>query len=703
MTHRPLAGLDRGRLRLVLAPFFLALAVPAAILVYQAYNQLKWEAFHQYRTLAEELTTRIDGRISRLIGEEEARSYADYGFLVVAGDPAANFLQPSPLSAFPVASDIPGLLGYFQIDAEGVFSTPLVPAADHLAASYGISELELARRRDLQQEIRLTLIRNRLVRELPVGDRRADLREAEGGEIRRSTPPPSTRVGLASDEADRQSHALEAQSLANDKSEGQAAFDLLDQALEAPHRDELAPPSAALGRVEDLNLDLRYQHAPFEAGAKLAKRQTKGAPPERAMRKERSLLPEPSLASSREEREADAVPGPALRVSIFESELDPFRLGLLDSGHFVLYRKVWRDAARSIQGALIEQDAFLRGTVEAVFRDSILSRMSDLAVAYRGAVLAAFSAQTGREYLSSAAELTGDLLHRARLSTPASDLELVFSVGRLPPGPGAWVLGWTAATLALVLCGGFLALDRLGRKQIAMARQQQDFVSAVSHELKTPLTSIRMYSEMLREGWADEGRKGTYYAFICEESERLTRLITNVLQLARLTRNELRVDLKPMAVGELAESLRPKIASLTDRAGFALVLDCAGSAERTIRVDEDFLAQILINLVDNAVKFAREAERKEVRIACRIPQRNQIQLSVRDYGPGVARDQMKKIFKLFYRSGNELTRETVGTGIGLALVRELTLAMGGRVDLVNVQPGAEFRLTFPAERQTTVS
>jgi signal transduction histidine kinase len=510
MTRRPLAGLDRGRLRLVLAFFFLALAVPAAILVYQAYDQLKWEAFHQYRTLAEELTTRIDGRISRLIGEEEARSYADYGFLVVAGDPAANFLQPSPLSAFPVASDIPGLLGYFQIDAEGVFSTPLVPVADHLAASYGISELELAQRRDLQRQIRLTLIRNRLVRGLPVGGRRADLREAESGELRRSTAPPSTRFGVASDDADRGSHALEAQSLANDKAEGQAAFDLLD-------------------------------------------------------------------------------------------------------------------------------------------------------------------------------------------------LELVFSVGRLPPGPGARVLGWTAATLALVLCGGFLALDRLGRKQIAMARQQQDFVSAVSHELKTPLTSIRMYSEMLREGWAGEGRKGTYYAFICEESERLTRLITNVLQLARLTRNELRVDLKPTAVGELAEILRPKIASLTDRAGFALVLDCAGSAERTIRVDEDFLAQILINLVDNAVKFAREAERKEVRIACRTPQRNQIQLSVRDYGPRVARDQMKKIFKLFYRSGNELTRETVGTGIGLALVRELTLAMGGRVDLVNAQPGAEFRLTFPAERQTTAS
>jgi signal transduction histidine kinase len=421
------------------------------------------------------------------------------------------------------------------------------------------------------------------------------------------------------------------------------------------------------------------------------------------MRKERSLLPEPSPASPREEQEVSAAAGPALRVSIFESELDPFRLSLLDSGHFVLYRKVWRDGARSIQGALIEQDAFLRGTVEAAFRDTVLSRMSDLAVAYRGAILAAFGARTGREYRSSAAELTGDLLYRARLSTPASDLELIFSIRRLPAGPGARVLAWTAAALVLVLVGGFLFMERLGRRQIALARQQQDFVSAVSHELKTPLTSIRMYSEMLREGWADEGRKRTYYAFICEESERLTRLIENVLQLARLTRNELRVGLKPTRVGELMETLRPKIANMTERAGFVLDLDCTECAELAIRVDEDFLTQILINLVDNAVKFARDAEHKAVRIDCHVPEHGQVRLSVRDYGPGVPRDQMKKIFELFYRSGNELTRETVGTGIGLALVRELTLAMGGRIDLVNARPGAEFRLTFPVERHTRES
>ncbi|MEA3277540.1 MAG: HAMP domain-containing sensor histidine kinase [Pseudomonadota bacterium] len=387
-----------------------------------------------------------------------------------------------------------------------------------------------------------------------------------------------------------------------------------------------------------------------------------------------------------------------LRVSIFESELDPFELSLLDSGHFVLFRKVWRDGQRYIQGALIEQRQFLEEMIETPFRETALSQMSDLVIAYRGSVLAGVTAHGGRGYLSSAEELIGELLYRAPLSAPAGDLELIFSINRLPAGPGAGVVSWVAAILVLVLCGGFLLMSRLGLRQIEIARQQQDFVSAVSHELKTPLTSIRMYGEMLREGWTDEEKKRGYYDFICDESERLTRLINNVLQLARLTRNELRVDLQPMRVSELIESVRSKVVSQTERAGFALNLDCSDAAEAVIDIDADFFAQILINLVDNAVKFSAGADKRVVELLCRATSGGEVVFSVRDYGPGIPRDQMKKIFRLFYRSGNELTRETVGTGIGLALVRQLTSHMNGHVDAVNAQPGAELRLVFPMSR-----
>jgi signal transduction histidine kinase len=200
---------------------------------------------------------------------------------------------------------------------------------------------------------------------------------------------------------------------------------------------------------------------------------------------------------------------------------------------------------------------------------------------------------------------------------------------------------------------------------------------------------------MLREGWASEERRQTYYDYIYTESERLSRLINNVLQLARMTRRELRLNPRDTTVGELLDGARPSITAQLERAGFALSLDCGQASDAVVHVDPDCVAQILINLVDNAAKFSAGAERREVEIACRLERGRAVTVSVRDYGPGVPKDQMKKIFRLFYRPAGELTRQTVGTGIGLALVRNLTEAMGGSVDVVNRNPGAEFQVRFP--------
>jgi signal transduction histidine kinase len=98
--------------------------------------------------------------------------------------------------------------------------------------------------------------------------------------------------------------------------------------------------------------------------------------------------------------------------------------------------------------------------------------------------------------------------------------------------------------------------------------------------------------------------------------------------------------------------------------------------------------------VDNAIKFSARAQKKAVDIQCRLLQEGGVMFKVRDYGPGIPKDQLKKIFKLFYRTESELTRETVGTGIGLALVKQLSASMNGTIDVVNVDPGAEFRLSF---------
>lgn len=703
-----LPGLNRRRLRVGLSVFFLALAVPTGVLIHHAYGQLKWEAFHQHRVLAEELAARIDARLIEIIDREEARSFADYAFLVVEGDQSANYLQRSPLATFPIVSDVPGLVGYFQVDPDGVLSTPLLPREETRALAFGISPVDRAERVALQTRIAQILSENRLV---PAGTRAVGV--ASGDLTSTTTSPrrdrrqaPEERASTALADADDSEEKL---TEAAGQSSSQIAFDELSSSIESQQpKDKKARGSLAkgsLGRVEDLKLDSEYSARLAEQTADQGTVSKLAPPAKRASRKELTAVPSPRAVVAQGAVETDTVAAepasPAVQFSTFESEIDPFEVGLLNSGHFVLFRKVFRDGQRYIQGALIDRRELLGGVIESAYGKTSLSRMSELAVAFKGNVVAAFGGESSQRYDTGSDALTGALLYQTRLSAPFDELEVILSVTRLPAGPGAKVIAWVAAILAIVLCGGLFLMYRLGARQIDLAAQQQDFVSAVSHELKTPLTSIRMYGEMLRDGWAPEDKKRTYYEYIFQESERLSRLIANVLQLARMTRNELDVDPEAMTVTSLTDGIRSKVASQIERAGFELALDCPEDVGTTVvRVDPDCFSQITINLVDNALKFSAKAERKVVEIAWHRHGARAIVLSVRDHGPGVDKDQMRKIFGLFYRSENELTRETVGTGIGLALVNQLAQAMNASVDVVNRHPGAEFRVTFPAHKNS---
>ena len=684
---------DKRKLRLWLMVFFLALTVPAGVLIHRAYSQLKFESFHRHRAMAEEFAQRIDRKFFDLIDAEEARSFGDYAFLVVAGDPAASFVQRSQLSAYPVESGVPGLIGYFQVDSAGVFSTPLLPQQG-TPRDYGIMDEELARRRDLQQTILTILHENHLVQAEKIAT--GNIAQSKPDSLQEQVPADRERTAYKAGQERFQSSEQERDELKTDGSVAvQQAFDQLSERRVDQGRAK--KKAATLGRVEDLKLEPAYQMGADHAAAEEPESKRTQAGDVRAARKERSAMLEQNSSAVMAPGAASLSKIAEIRISMFESEIDAFEFSVLDSGHFVLFRKVWRDGQRYIQGALIEAGSFFAEAVAADFRRTGLSTASDLAVAYRGDVLSAFSGQTSRPYLSSTDEFKGSLLYKTKLSAPLGDVALIFSITRLPAGPGHAVIIWTAVVLLAVLCAGLILLYRLGATQIDLTCQQQDFVSAVSHELKTPLTSIRMYGEILREGWASEEKKVSYYNYIFDESERLSRLIANVLQLARMNRNDLNIELKPVAVAELMDSVASKISSQIESAGFELNLDCDPQAGPAIvSVDADGFCQIIINLVDNAIKFSAKAELKRVDIGCRLSPNNTARFQVRDYGPGVARDQMKKIFTLFYRSENELTRDTVGTGIGLALVNQLTLAMNGRVDVVNREPGAEFRVEFPA-------
>lgn len=640
---------DNARtLRILLAGIFLALAVPTALLVYQAYSQLKWEAFHLDRLRADEFMVALEQKTREVFAREDARSVSDYEFLVVTGDTERNFVQRSPLSVLPGSIRLPGLIAHFQIDQAGRLSTPLLPGTGKDLSAYGITPAEGEQRK---------AIINRVAQQLTAPERP------------HQNDPVAAGAALAKD--DRQ--------MLFDTLRGQAA-------------DASADTKPAGGRVDELDLDER-----FIARSKpdlSAPASAPSADPQRRRRKEQVAV----ITELAEEAAAEPSPIGQLNVSIFESEVEPFDFATLDDNTFVLFRWVTKSGERLVQGALVERTGFLRGLIGDRFLGTSLSRTTDLLVAYGGSVIATFGADDGKRY-APATELDGTLLHRARLPAPLDDLELVFNIRELPAGPGLSVVIWTTVVLALVFLAGFFALYRLGLRQIQLGRQQQDFVAAVSHELKTPLTSIRMYGEMLQAGWVDDEKRRTYYDFICAESERLSRLIANVLEMARLSNNETQLQLKTTPVATLVDLIISKVGSQVGHAGFELTVADRTPSGTSVEIDADAFAQIVINLVDNGIKFARDAEPKRIEITLNRGN-GSVVLAVRDFGPGIPQKSMKKVFELFYRPENELTRETVGTGIGLALVNQLARAMGGSVDVWNPDPGAEFRVTLPTANQS---
>src|SRR5262249_53156401 len=154
-------------------------------------------------------------------------------------------------------------------------------------------------------------------------------------------------------------------------------------------------------------------------------------------------------------------------------------------------------------------------------------------------------------------------------------------------------------------------------------------------------------------------RRQAYYDFIFFESERLSRLIANVLHLARLTNQDAPLTLKEYSLRQLLDLVRSKVSTQVEAASFTLQIvepaDNQAVDAYTGLADEDAFVQIFINLVDNAIKFSANAELKHIEVGLRLPpgRSPQAVFFVRDYGPGVARDQMQRIFQLFYRGENE--------------------------------------------------
>lgn len=690
-----LHGLSPSQLKLVFIGFFLVLAVPFAILAYQAFDQLKWQAFHQSREDAKQIHSQINQRLALLIEAEEKRSVTDYNFTQVGG----KVVGDSQLSKLPSSSGIAGLIGHFQINPQGQFSSPYLPEANSASNRIVDRDSRLA----LNQKIVAILKDNKLVSK--VGAKKADQlnvfsddsEETKAFSERRSLrkqEKPAAAVPAAQRSRDISADEV-SEALAESSDFSPDAFEALQKPSYTQKLQEAG--SKKLGQLKDLELESRFQKKAIlqEQRSELPQFEKSVTPKpvarakkKRSPRKETNYLPaEEAVVLNRQD--ANIIP-----IKLFESEVLPFEFSQLLSGEFIMYRYVFKNNQRFVQGALFDSQELLNRIVNETYGLSTIVSFSDIAIAFKQNLIYARQGRSSRLSYDSTAELRGALLYQNRFEAPFSDLNLVFSVRNLP-SVGDTVVLMTIMVISIVLLLGTRFLYLLVSRQMDIARQQQNFVSSVSHELKTPLTSIRMYADMLREGWANEEKKREYYDFIAEESDRLSRLIGNVLQLAQVKDSNLKPELEAITVSELQHGIESKLSSKISSSGFTLTiaLDCEPSTKLVINADHFY--QVAINLVDNGIKFSEKSQEKKIIIGFALQDERTVAIRFRDFGPGIEKAHLDQIFKRFYRTENEMTRETQGAGIGLALVQQLVHAMNGTVSVSNANPGAEFTVLLP--------
>ena len=314
----------------------------------------------------------------------------------------------------------------------------------------------------------------------------------------------------------------------------------------------------------------------------------------------------------------------------------------------------------------------------------------------------------------------GDVLYawgRGQPASPRSDRSVVVSE-KLSPPLASWTLRYTPApseaaealgrrgafataaglaALVLVVLGLGAYFVRASGRELREARLRVSFVNQVSHELKTPLTNIRMYAELL-EGELDEesGELREYTSVIVSESQRLSRLIANVLSFARRQRGKLALR---QGEGDVDETIRQVVEqfrpSLTEQ-GIAVELELGAGG--TARFDADALGQILGNLLSNVEKYAASGKRVSIRSVRRS---NTAEIRVADAGPGIPAKARDEIFQPFVRLSGAVTDGVAGTGIGLSIARELARLHGGELRLEASDEGACFLVTLEVGGQVS--
>lgn len=627
------------KLRLLIILFCLAVSIPLGYLTLRTYRGLAQEEAAELRYFAEAVFQNMEAELGNLVRKEEGRDIGEYKPDYIPADQVPGFegMVRSPLSQVP---EKPYILGHFQNNPDGSFETPIVDSND--AIPHDRSEV-------------ITKLRN----------------ANETFNLRRTTFPESFET--AGPEIVAQVEKEEPATLADkyldlSKSQRQKAY--LGQ---EGKRVEQVTAKKALSLAQRMD-----SKAPGESRLEAMKEQDETAAWDAVGTIDEAF---------REPKGRGRVSEPE-RAEQLQVEVDPMQSVFVSDDAVFIFRRIVIDNQVYRQGFVITVDKLLNHLAGTYFSSQPMARFSTLFLKV---------VDRGREVRAVQA---GAVSQKPRFSMnrgfprPFSFLHANLTCDHIPPSAGRSTLNVMMGALAGIMLLGLFAIYKSASATVDLSDRRTNFVSSVTHELKTPLTNIRMYIEMLEQGVArDHEREQDYFRIVGSESERLSRLINNVLEFSKLEKKQRNFNLQEGTLEDVIDEVRDLMGEKLRQEDFTLNIEKGPS--RPFRYDREVMIQILINLIENSIKFGKRSPSRHITIRL-FSEGAWMKISVSDTGPGIPRHALKKVFDDFYRVEDPLTQTASGTGIGLALVKKFVTAMGGSIAAKNNDgPGCTITLTLP--------
>ncbi len=282
---------------------------------------------------------------------------------------------------------------------------------------------------------------------------------------------------------------------------------------------------------------------------------------------------------------------------------------------------------------------------------------------------------------------------RGKIAADVDGSELCFAAVA-PSGRGRLEAAVLVLLLVLVLVV-LVVWERAAERADALARQRAAFVSAVSHELRTPLTTLRMYAELLRDGLVSDPEKAQrFHRDMAQESVRLSHLVENVLEAQRLEEGRRPLRLSPCDLGALVREVCSGQRPLVEQRGFSLGVHVDDDVDLQGAFDRQACEQIVVNLIENAVKYAGDGVEKRIDVRVGRDDDSAV-VVVADRGSGIPAHERERVFQRFARVERPGEEHVAGTGLGLALVRELATVHGGTARIVPSPEGCQVEVRLP--------